>query len=1577
MLSQRHHRKWNKRLGMLLTTALLFGSFSSTVAPQASAAPVGTVPGGGGAAPVLWLKADDGVTASRNDLTGWEDRSPAPVTFQLNVPNGSKIPQYNEGGVNFNPSVKFDNPTNGGHYNSSAKLLGDKKITFQSGYAVYKWPEAGSAGTVVGSSDPKSSNGVIVLGGYGNSLSVGPGVTNLFSYIPIDKTPDRYRLVNYEIAAGGHSARVDGQNASFSRANNFDRFEFTPSIGATDGAAAYNWYGLKSDVAEIILYDEITSADAAKIETYLAVKYGITLNSDYTGTDGTLLWSKTDNAAYHQNVAGIGKDALEDLDQKQSRSVNTGTQIAVGLAALADTNKGNKGSFLDKQYLIWGDNGQELTFTKQIGTSDLYSAERVWKVQNTGTVGQVQLAVPKDAVPQEAQLLVGSSDTDFTSAVKHPLKEIMINGVAHYAAQVTLADGQYFTFAAPAPKVLSAVLTQDPTNGNQITLTFDQEVELTDLTGFTTKVGNDVVTIDFKVDPTDAKKLILTLPTGTDITGKTVNVSYDGSGNLKGKSGAPVQSFDHNAVDEFAEALTITAPSGDPAQVTESKPEMKGTVEAGSTVEVVIKDSKGAPVADADGIAVVDANGNWTFTPGKSLPDGDYTIEVIAEKGGKKATKTKGLKVAVPVPPVSITEPSGSLITVAKPEFKGTTAPGAAVTVEIKDKDGKVVATPVVTVNPDGTWSFTPDTELPDGDYTVEVVAEKDGKKSEVLKKSVKVDTALPTLAITEPSGNTVVVAKPEFKGTTTPGAAVTVEIKDKDGKVVATPTVAVKADGTWSFTPDTNLPDGDYSVEVIAEKDGKKSEVLKKNVKVDTVLPTLAITEPSGNTVVVAKPEFKGTTTSGSVVTVEIKDKDGKVVGTPVVTVNPDGTWSFTPDTDLPDGDYTVEVVAEKDGKKFTESKPFTVDTALPTLAINEPSGNKVIVAKPEFKGITVPGATVTVEVKDKDGKVVGTPVVTVNPDGTWSFTPDTDLPDGDYTVEVVAEKDGKKFTESKPFRVDTSDHSVLSGLELNSWDGAPIELSPVFNASNTSYSASVVNSVYSATIYPTTLDPKAKIEITVNNAVYHEIPNGPAGFNLLLDVGINTIVVKVTDTEGKVTEYTLTVTRASADGGNTGGNNGGGTPAPVTPVTPALPITSPIGLGIITSVNDKNDAFASGKLSEDAKQTLVQVDLNKLNAILSQGTGQKLAIQSPNEGAVKVEGLTAETVKQLADKGASLEISNPLAIYPVPGGKMDLNVVSGQLGNAALRDIAVHIDIARSSDALINSAKSKAAAQGYELLVDPVNLDLSFSHNGKTVKSDQLNGYSSKYIALPEGIDPNRITTGVIVNPDGSVFHVPTVVTKINNRYYAWIKDLHSHASYSVIWNPQDFDDVKSHWGQADVNNIAARLSLKGNGDNTFSPNRNVTRSEFSEIVVTGLGLMRQDAPGRIFPDIPASAWYQNAVTIANEFGIVLGYNDGNFFGNQQITREQGIAMIARAYKLIEPQTALSQQEIDSLLVNYKDAAHISAWARADIAQMIAAGIVEGSGSQLLTPKANMTRAEVTALIARLLKTTSLIDK
>ena len=192
-----------------------------------------------------------------------------------------------------------------------------------------------------------------------------------------------------------------------------------------------------------------------RVNSYLALKYGVTLRTvdsdatiiegDYLAANSTLkVWDYTANRAYHNNVAGIGRDDASALNQKQSRAVNDGFQPAIGLGDIAATNGANPSTFTaDKSYLVWGsDNGAPSfgtaytpsSFTPSV--SSYYRMARVWKVQATGAVDTVSIQGPSIA-----NLLLVSNDPTFTTGVT---EIVLTRGRATY----NFSSGQYFTFGA-------------------------------------------------------------------------------------------------------------------------------------------------------------------------------------------------------------------------------------------------------------------------------------------------------------------------------------------------------------------------------------------------------------------------------------------------------------------------------------------------------------------------------------------------------------------------------------------------------------------------------------------------------------------------------------------------------------------------------------------------------------------------------------------------------------------------------------------------------------------------------------------------------------------------------------------------------------------------------------------------------------------------------------------------------------------------------------------------------------------------------------------------------------------------
>lgn len=167
------------------------------------------------------------------------------------------------------------------------------------------------------------------------------------------------------------------------------------------------WYdGL---VQEVIIYDgKHTTTDRYPIESYLGVKYGLTLDHNYIAADGsTVTWDRTANAGYNNNITGIGRDDATGLDQRQSRSENTGAMLTIGNSTtLAADNLANANSFAASgSYLLWGNNGAsnsnegsaDIGFTTN-AVNIVGRMDRIWKAQETGTVGTVIIRVDMSTV---------------------------------------------------------------------------------------------------------------------------------------------------------------------------------------------------------------------------------------------------------------------------------------------------------------------------------------------------------------------------------------------------------------------------------------------------------------------------------------------------------------------------------------------------------------------------------------------------------------------------------------------------------------------------------------------------------------------------------------------------------------------------------------------------------------------------------------------------------------------------------------------------------------------------------------------------------------------------------------------------------------------------------------------------------------------------------------------------------------------------------------------------------------------------------------------------------------------------
>ncbi|MCB0373172.1 MAG: hypothetical protein KDD31_09205, partial [Muricauda sp.] len=194
---------------------------------------------------------------------------------------------------------------------------------------------------------------------------------------------------------------------------------------------------LTGNIAEVLLADgPLNSNDIKRIESYLAIKYGITLNNSggqlgstvgnlgyhYLAADGTVIWDPTIDSNYRYDIAGLGRDRYEDFDggdnstsyddkklrynlhQRISKSENMEAVVSMSTNSDFSTDNLNQSrteidnttwgapslfSYLHN-YLLWANDHRNLNQTAtELPPQFVSRIEREWKIQKTVSPGGV------------------------------------------------------------------------------------------------------------------------------------------------------------------------------------------------------------------------------------------------------------------------------------------------------------------------------------------------------------------------------------------------------------------------------------------------------------------------------------------------------------------------------------------------------------------------------------------------------------------------------------------------------------------------------------------------------------------------------------------------------------------------------------------------------------------------------------------------------------------------------------------------------------------------------------------------------------------------------------------------------------------------------------------------------------------------------------------------------------------------------------------------------------------------------------------------------------------------------------
>lgn len=167
---------------------------------------------------------------------------------------------------------------------------------------------------------------------------------------------------------------------------------------------------------------------------------------------------------------------------------------------------------------------------------------------------------------------------------------------------------------------------------------------------------------------------------------------------------------------------------------------------------------------------------------------------------------------------------------------------------------------------------------------------------------------------------------------------------------------------------------------------------------------------------------------------------------------------------------------------------------------------------------------------------------------------------------------------------------------------------------------------------------------------------------------------------------------------------------------------------------------------------------------------------------------------------------------------------------------------------------------------------------------------------------------------------------------------------------------------WYEEAVNWCGDNGIMSGTSDTAFFPDSTMSRAMLATVLYRIAGSPATGETGA-FSDVTSGSWYADAVVWASETGVMSGYGGGVFGSNDPVTREQLAAILYRYAQSINQGVSVGE---DTNILSYDDAFDIAEYAIPAMQWAVGAGIISGNGAAL-SPKGSATRAQVASILYR----------
>jgi hypothetical protein len=425
------------------------GTWATSARQVTVSAPLSVSPGGVSDQLLVWLKADAGTSSLG---TSWQDQG-----CNANHYTTVSGPTVISNDINFNPAIEI---LSGGFNGPAGAAIGTSWTLFSvhrllPSDAFGRFIESATGNNLLANHD-QFSNGIYLNGNPMEYNNTGIATTTN------TQTQTLY-CYSRDNSTGNIIVRVNGTLLkTFTSTNTGNGLVWDLDAGAFAVEAT------DARIGEFIIYNKALNAtEFSKVETYLAAKYGLQLNTTGGGTNGDLVssggttyWDASAHTGYSNEVLVIGKDNNAALVQKQAKSADDSLRVFV--STLAANNSANAGTITnDQSFIALGHNGAKLKANygsnneKPVGITSRLARE--WKLVNTNFADNFSIEVEWDSIGNvslsDLRLLV-DDDGDFSNATVYSsangltfaFGSIIVKGIS--TSMIPLNSTKYITIGS-------------------------------------------------------------------------------------------------------------------------------------------------------------------------------------------------------------------------------------------------------------------------------------------------------------------------------------------------------------------------------------------------------------------------------------------------------------------------------------------------------------------------------------------------------------------------------------------------------------------------------------------------------------------------------------------------------------------------------------------------------------------------------------------------------------------------------------------------------------------------------------------------------------------------------------------------------------------------------------------------------------------------------------------------------------------------------------------------------------------------------------------------------------------------